>query len=105
MASLIVGNDGQTGSREGNRNGYRGMAPGARLISLKVADAHGYTDVSQMLAAIDWVVQHRNSDGLHNIWQMGDPTAMAALSLLVVAGFALLLTVGSVRVFTRTALR
>ena len=44
-----------------------------------------------------------DSDGLHNIWQMGDPTAMAALSLLVVAGFALLLTVGSVRVFTRSA--
>src|SRR5881227_2230930 len=35
-----------------------------------------------------------DSTGLHNIWQMGDPTAMAALSLLVVAGFALLLTVG-----------
>ena len=46
-----------------------------------------------------------DSDGLHNIWQMGDPTAMAGLSLLVVAVFALLLTIVSVRVFTKTALR
>jgi ABC-2 type transport system permease protein len=46
-----------------------------------------------------------DSDGLHNIWQMSDPTAMAALSLLVVAAFALLLTVGSVRVFTKAAVR
>src|SRR5204862_7198107 len=34
-----------------------------------------------------------DSNGLHNIWQMSDPTAMASLSLLVVAAFALLLTV------------
>jgi hypothetical protein len=36
---------------------------------------------------------------------MSDPTAMAALSLLVVAVFALLLTVGSVRGFTKSAVR
>jgi serine protease AprX len=29
-----------------------------------VADAHGLADVSQVIAAIDWVVQHRNSNGL-----------------------------------------
>jgi ABC-2 type transport system permease protein len=46
-----------------------------------------------------------DSHGLHNIWRMSDPTAMAALSLLVVAVFALLLTIVSVRVFTKTALR
>src|SRR5919198_382995 len=44
-----------------------------------------------------------DSTGLHNIWQMSDPTAMAALSLLVVAVFALLLTVVSMRAFTKTA--
>ncbi len=44
---------------------FIGMAPGARLVSLKVADANGATDVSQVIAAIDWVVQHRNSDGLN----------------------------------------
>jgi ABC-2 type transport system permease protein len=41
--------------------------------------------------------------GLHNIWGMSDPTAMAALSLLVVAFFAVAATAASVRVFTRSA--
>ncbi len=44
---------------------FIGMAPGARLVSLKVADANGATDVSQVIAAIDWVVQHRSTDGLN----------------------------------------
>jgi hypothetical protein len=34
---------------------------------------------------------------------MSDPTAMAALSLLVVAFFAVAATAASVRVFTRSA--
>jgi serine protease AprX len=42
-----------------------GMAPDARIVSLKVADAHGATDVSQVIAAISWVVQHRNDNGLN----------------------------------------
>jgi serine protease AprX len=42
-----------------------GMAPGSRLISLKVADAVGATDVSQVIAAIDWVVEHRNDNGMN----------------------------------------
>jgi ABC-2 type transport system permease protein len=46
-----------------------------------------------------------DSTGLHNIWQIGNTTAMAALSLVVVAAFALTLTAISIRVFTRTALR
>src|SRR3954471_23204620 len=43
--------------------------------------------------------------GLHAIWGLTDPTAMAALSLAVVGGFALLLTVGAIRVFSRSAVR
>jgi len=43
-----------------------------------------------------------DSTGLHQIWSMGNATAMAALSLAVVAFFAIALTVVSIRVFTRT---
>jgi serine protease AprX len=32
---------------------------------VKVATASGATDVSQVIAGIDWVVQHRNADGLN----------------------------------------
>jgi serine protease AprX len=57
MAGLVAGNDGQSG-------GYRGVAPDARIVSLKVGVADGGTDVSQVIAAIDWVVQHRNDNGM-----------------------------------------
>ena len=46
-----------------------------------------------------------DSSGLHAIWRMGDPTAMAALSLGVVTLFAVALTRVSIRVFTRSAVR
>jgi serine protease AprX len=34
-------------------------------VSVKVANQNGATDVSQVLAAIDWVVQHRRDNGLN----------------------------------------
>jgi serine protease AprX len=46
-------------------DGFSGMAPDARIVNIKVGAYDGSTDVSQVLAAIDWVVQHRNSDGLN----------------------------------------
>ncbi|HEX4898129.1 MAG TPA: S8 family serine peptidase [Candidatus Limnocylindrales bacterium] len=44
---------------------YRGMAPDARIVSLKVGTADGGVDVSQVIAAIDWVIQHRTDNGLN----------------------------------------
>ena len=44
-----------------------------------------------------------DSSGLHAIWHMGQADDMAALSLLVLAGFALLLTRVAIRVFSRSA--
>ncbi|MEM9465550.1 MAG: S8 family serine peptidase [Actinomycetota bacterium] len=49
----------------GRRDGHQGIADGSRLVSLKVAGADGVTTVPQVIAAIDWVVDHRNSDGLN----------------------------------------
>src|SRR5215210_5682025 len=46
-------------------DGYVGMAPDARIISLKVASADGGADVSQVIAAIDWVVQHAHDPGVN----------------------------------------
>jgi serine protease AprX len=39
-----------------------GIAPDAKLTAIKVGMANGAVDVTQMLAAIDWVVVHRNDD-------------------------------------------
>src|SRR3954454_14279855 len=58
MAGIIAGNDGTTG-------GYTGVAPGARIVSVKVASATGAADVSQMIAGIDWVVQHAHDPGMN----------------------------------------
>ena len=44
---------------------YRGMAPDARIVSLKVGAADGAVDVSQVIAAIDWVVQHAHDPGFN----------------------------------------
>ena len=41
------------------------MAPDARIVSIKVADALGHTDVSQAIAAIDWVIEHGTTNGLN----------------------------------------
>jgi len=68
MAGLIAGGDTDLGTtNDGLANGsfFAGAAPGARVISVKAADAHGSTDVSQVLAGIDWVVQHRHDDGMN----------------------------------------
>jgi len=45
--------------------GYAGVAPGARVVSIKVGAVDGAVDVTQVVAAIDWVVAHRNTDGFN----------------------------------------
>jgi serine protease AprX len=44
---------------------YRGVAPDARIVSVKVGTADGGADVTQVIAAIDWVVQHAHDPDLH----------------------------------------
>jgi serine protease AprX len=59
MAGIIVGNDSATGTK--------GLAPKAKLTSIKVGTSNGAVDVSQMIAAVDWVVAHRNDDPANRI--------------------------------------
>jgi serine protease AprX len=54
MAGIIVGND--------TVSGAKGLAPKAKLTSIKIGTATGAVDVSQMIAALDWVVKHRTDD-------------------------------------------
>jgi serine protease AprX len=49
----------------GNGSGVNGIAPGARVVNVKVGAANGATDVVQVIAALDWVVQHRHDNGLN----------------------------------------
>src|SRR3954454_611655 len=67
MAGIIAGRDDATPATvtSATSGNFVGVAPDARIVSIKVADAQGRTDVSQAIAAIDWVIQHKNSDGLN----------------------------------------
>jgi serine protease AprX len=67
MAGIIAGRDPEViaGREKDDKRNFVGMAPDARIVNVKAADASGATDVSQVLAGIDWVVQHRTSDGLN----------------------------------------
>jgi serine protease AprX len=48
----------------GDGTDFTGVAPGSQLVSLKVATHDGGADVTQVIAAIDWVVQHRDELGV-----------------------------------------
>nr|WP_281371647.1 S8 family serine peptidase [Petropleomorpha daqingensis] len=66
MASIIAGRDSSAaGNYAGNSTDYVGVAPDARIVSIKVADALGHTDVSQAIAAIDWVTEHAHDNGFN----------------------------------------
>ena len=70
MASIIAGRDDSTPGDPRNydragESSFIGIAPGARIVNLKVGAFDGATDVSQVIAAIDWVVQNKNSSGMN----------------------------------------
>jgi len=61
MAGLIAG-DG-TSSRLAGGPIHTGVAPAARVISVKVAGADGSTSLSKLIAGIGWVVVHQDEVG------------------------------------------
>ena len=67
MAGIIAGfDDGSPKPKQVDpTTTFMGVAPGARIVSVKVADSSGAVDVSQVIAGIDWVVQHRNDPGMN----------------------------------------
>lgn len=46
-------------------NKFVGMAPGARVVNVKVGSFDGGADVSQLIAAIDWVVKNKTANGMN----------------------------------------
>ena len=58
LAGVIAGNGAASLGK------WRGVAPGANLVSLKVAGPDGSTDVSVVIAALQWVVVHRAEYGI-----------------------------------------
>lgn len=42
-----------------------GVAPGASVLAVKVAATDGSTDISQVIAGLDWISQHRADNGMN----------------------------------------
>lgn len=58
MAGLIAGNGAASNGK------YKGTAPGASIVSIKAAGYDGSTDVSTILAGIQWAVAHKDTYGI-----------------------------------------
>ncbi|SNT03428.1 serine protease AprX [Geodermatophilus pulveris] len=65
LASIIAGREaaGTTQNYQDPKR-FTGIAPDATLVDVKVGASDGAVDVTQVIAAINWVVEHRND---HNI--------------------------------------
>ncbi len=67
MAGIIAGRAsglGQVSSHLKMKN-FLGVAPDASILNVKVGAANGAVDVSQVLAGINWVIEHRNDNGMN----------------------------------------
>ncbi len=65
MSGIIAGEDAGFDPRKPSSLMFAGVAPEAELLSMKVASGDGGADVSQVIAAIDWVVEHAEDAGMH----------------------------------------
>jgi serine protease AprX len=71
IGSIIAGKDpvevdAKTGApKADDASKQLGVAPDAQLLALKLASTDGSTDVSQVIAALDWVSQHRTDNGMN----------------------------------------
>jgi serine protease AprX len=69
MASIIVGRDKPSSTPAGYASApasqFTGIAPDARLISVKVGAFDGSVDASQVIAALNWVTQHAHDPGFN----------------------------------------
>ena len=66
MASIIAGRDANLADPVNPYpDQYYGIAPDARILSVKLGDRTGAVDITQVLAGIDWVVQHKQDSGLN----------------------------------------
>jgi ABC-2 type transport system permease protein len=64
-----------------------------------------FMPLTHALALMRYAFVDPSGKGLHDIWGMSNPTVEAWLSLAVVAAFAALLTVVSIRLFSRSAVK
>jgi serine protease AprX len=102
LAGLIAGRDPR----------FAGVAPGARLVSVKIAGADGETNLGRVLAALDWIRRNHDADGYNirvvnlSLGVPGDDYRSDVLAWAVEQlwkeGIVVVAAAGNQGVFTRT---
>jgi serine protease AprX len=107
VAGLIAGNG---ASSQGQ---YSGEAPGANLVSVKVAGANGTTDLAGLILGLQWAVDHRGAYGIKILnlslgFQSATSTVINPLDQAAQAvwdaGIAVVVSAGNVGPFSGTVL-
>jgi serine protease AprX len=107
VAGLIAG-DGASSAGQ-----YSGEAPGANLVSIKVAGASGTTDLAKLILGLQWAVDHRASYGIKVLnmslgFQATMSTVINPLDIAVQAvwgsGIAVVVSAGNAGPFNGTIL-
>jgi len=107
VAGLIAGNGASSGGR------YSGEAPGASLVSIKVAGANGTTDLAGLILGLQWAVDHRGGYGIKVLnmsvgFQSATSTVINPLDQAVQAvwgsGIAVVVSAGNAGPFNGTIL-
>jgi serine protease AprX len=65
MAGIIAAHDTGVDPSKATSDDAVGIAPGARIVSVKAGASDGSTDVSQVIAGINWVIEHQHDNGLN----------------------------------------
>jgi serine protease AprX len=104
LAGLITGRDPATG--------FAGVAPGARLVSVKIAGSDGDTNLARVLAALDWIRRNHDAPGYNirvvnlSLGVHGDDYRSDVLAWAVEQlwneGIVVVAAAGNQGVFTRT---
>jgi serine protease AprX len=66
MAAIIAARDaGVPIDKYKDPRNVSGIAPDSQILNVKVGTSDGAADVSQVIAAVDWVVEHRRDNGMN----------------------------------------
>lgn len=84
------------------KNLMRGVAPGCKLVGVKVLDDAGWGNNAQVISGLDWVASHRQAYGIvaANVSVSGssiDPLEDAAVNNLVASGVVCAVSAGNGR--------
>ncbi|MDE3089345.1 MAG: S8 family serine peptidase, partial [Chloroflexota bacterium] len=76
VAGIIAGNGTDSASNAGGA--YKGIAPGANIISVRIIDGTGSASLSSIIRGIEWVVQNRKTYNIRVMNLSFGATALAS---------------------------